>query len=309
MPCCYICLEEYKRPVCLPCGHIYCSECLIKAVQAIKPARTIHSCPLCRGQYSIAPINISAIPPHLRPFVTPSIRRVFMSDDSDSTDATDQPSSSSSASTSSTSDTSDELARLRSENATLRSHCNLWRRRAELHGAATLGLLDFARMVRDQAVSLAQERDDLTRQFNSLKRKLDETAEHRSQSSLGRVPAYQFTFSCPPTQSQRHSAHGIPHVTAVEASRRAAMQALGIQPPCTTQARSYAPLDRGYPEQGLGGPVSGPVSPSNMPSNSRAQNHGPEPPSKRVRQSSFDYYRSPFSMGNAVASSSSPSLT
>jgi len=114
----------------------------------------------------IVPVNPAAIPMHLRPFVSPSVRRVYL--DSSSPDG---------ASSSTSTDVSDELVRLRAENQTLRNHCVLWRRRAEVHGAATLGLLDFARMVRDQAVSLAQERDALKDQCRSLKRRLDETLD------------------------------------------------------------------------------------------------------------------------------------
>jgi hypothetical protein len=74
--------------------------------------------------------------------------------------------------TSSTSE--DELARLRAENSNLRTQCMMWRRRAELHGAATLGLLDFARILRDKASSLSRERDELETRCYALKRQLDE---------------------------------------------------------------------------------------------------------------------------------------
>lgn len=120
------------------------------------------------------PVNSSAIPPHLRPFLSASIRRVYLDGEAPVTesDGTDHPSPPASSSHEST----EELDRLRAENQTLRSHCVLWKRRAELHGAATLGLLDFARMVRDQATTLARERDELKRQYGSLKRKLEESS-------------------------------------------------------------------------------------------------------------------------------------
>lgn len=110
----------------------------------------------------VAPLNPLVVPPHLRPFITPTVRRVYIDSPEDGEPSSLPPS------------VSEELAKLHAENQTLRSHCVLWRRRAELHGAATLGLLDFARMVRDQAVTLARERDELRRQCQSLKRKLDD---------------------------------------------------------------------------------------------------------------------------------------
>lgn len=67
-----------------------------------------------------------------------------------------------------------ELARLRAENFSLRNNCALWRKRAEMHGAANLGLLNFARVVRDQASHLARERDELQTRCHSLKRKVED---------------------------------------------------------------------------------------------------------------------------------------
>lgn len=194
MSMCSICLEGYKRPVSLPCGHVFCTECVARTVQSVQPPRNFHSCPTCRTAYSIVPVSSSAIPPQLRPFVSAGIRRVYL--DGDAPVASDGNSDPSSPSTSH--ESSDELARLRAENQTLRSHCVLWRRRAELHGAATLGLLDFARMVRDQATTLARERDELKRQYGSLKRKLEENADASSQQASPieplRLPSFAYAF-------------------------------------------------------------------------------------------------------------------
>jgi len=170
------------------------------------PYRNVHPCPTCRTPYNIskrrgplspptysdpptAPLNPLAFPPHLRPFISPTIRRVYLDSPDCQTAGADAsssgtetsppppstPTSPSKASTSAApQQLSEELARLRGENQSLKSHCVLWRRRAELHGAATLGLLDFARMVRDQAVTIAQERDELQRECLTYKRKLEE---------------------------------------------------------------------------------------------------------------------------------------
>lgn len=194
MSMCSICLEGYKRPVSLPCGHVFCTECVARTVQSVQPPRNFHSCPTCRTAYSIVPVSSSAIPPQLRPFVSAGIRRVYL--DGDAPVASDGNTDPSSPSTSH--ESSDEIARLRAENQTLRSHCVLWRRRAELHGAATLGLLDFARMVRDQATTLARERDELKRQYGSLKRKLEENvgspAQQASPIEPPRLPSFAYAF-------------------------------------------------------------------------------------------------------------------
>jgi hypothetical protein len=126
------------------------------------PRRMGETNPAC-----IAPLNPLVLPSHLRPFITPTIRRVFL----DSSEESKEPSSSIPP------NVAEELARLRSENLALKSHCTLWKRRAEVHSAATLGLLDLARTVRDQAASLARERDEWARRCHSLKRKLDDHAQ------------------------------------------------------------------------------------------------------------------------------------
>ena len=117
------------------------------------------------GSVSIAPISPALIPQQLRLHINPSIRRVFI-------DSAKGESSSSMSNTCSNSE--NELARLRAENRNLRTQCAMWRRRAELHGAATLGLLDFARILRDKASSLSRERDELETRCYALKRQLDE---------------------------------------------------------------------------------------------------------------------------------------
>ncbi|KAF8159347.1 hypothetical protein B0H34DRAFT_654685 [Crassisporium funariophilum] len=171
MGSCRICIDELKNPVSLPCGHIFCGDCITKALQAVQPTSNIHSCPICRSSYNIATPSLDVFPPYLRSFVAPSIRKVFINN-SPSPSATadkgapEQPT----ASTSSLS----EITRLQAENHALRTNCAMWRRRAEMHGAANLGLLNFARAVRDQASHLARERDELRIYCSSLKRKLDD---------------------------------------------------------------------------------------------------------------------------------------
>ena len=118
-----------------------------------------------------APINLAVVPPNLRPFVTPSIRRVYLdipdpADDGSSKDATHSSGPGLAAES--------ELQRLRAENEALRANCGMWRKRAEMHGTANLGLINFAKVVRDQAAILARERDDLQTECRSLKRKIED---------------------------------------------------------------------------------------------------------------------------------------
>lgn len=119
----------------------------------------------------VAPINFNVVPPNLRPFVTPNIRKVYL----DTPDTADEGSSKDAThSTASGLAAESELQRLRAENEALRSNCGMWRKRAEMHGTANLGLINFAKMVRDQATILARERDELQTQCRSLKRKIED---------------------------------------------------------------------------------------------------------------------------------------
>ncbi|KDR80844.1 hypothetical protein GALMADRAFT_241321 [Galerina marginata CBS 339.88] len=185
---CRICLDDLKKPVSLPCGkahfqlfspwnpsdrlkgHVFCSDCIVETVKAIKPYTHMHPCPICRSIYNVAPVKLSIIPPNLRPFVTPSVRKLFLdkATPGEDADVENQPETSSSLAESS------ELSRLRAENLALRNNCALWRRRAEMHGNANLGLLNFARAVRDQASALARERDGLQKHCHALKRKIED---------------------------------------------------------------------------------------------------------------------------------------
>ncbi|KAF7798722.1 hypothetical protein EIP86_009947 [Pleurotus ostreatoroseus] len=74
-------------------------------------------------------------------------------------------------STSPGSSSSEECERLRAENASLKSCCEVWRKRAGVHAAATLGLVGLARLARDHALKMKQEKTELEEKYNALKRK------------------------------------------------------------------------------------------------------------------------------------------
>ncbi|KXN90701.1 hypothetical protein AN958_03986 [Leucoagaricus sp. SymC.cos] len=163
MSCC-ICLDDLNSPVSLP-WHIFCHECLRRAVQTVQPYSTLHACPTCRTHYFITPLDMATVPPHLRPHVTPSIRRVYLDLPPNPEKADD---SSSDASSSNSRALAIEISRLRSENDALRHNCLMWRKRAEVHSSATLGLLELSRTARDQIIQVSQERDAIQRDYMKL---------------------------------------------------------------------------------------------------------------------------------------------
>jgi len=158
MVSCHICIEQVKNPVSLPCGHIFCANCIVKSIRAVEHFTNFHPCPLCRSVYNIAPVNLKMVPPNLRAFVTPSIRRLYIEE------GNDMPIASSSS----------DISRLQAENHALRNYCAMWQKRAEIQGSANLNLFKLANTIRDQASHLARERDDLQRHCSWLKSKVDD---------------------------------------------------------------------------------------------------------------------------------------
>ncbi|KII85974.1 hypothetical protein PLICRDRAFT_70406, partial [Plicaturopsis crispa FD-325 SS-3] len=165
---CIICLEPYKNPVCIPCGHVFCHRCLIRVIQFSKPYTTHQQCPVCRNSYTIAAIDPSLIPSHLRPYIQSSIRRVYI----DMPEAPPLAAGADSGTAPLPKPTPEEYAQTQAENRWLRENCVAWRRRAEIQQAALLGLAGLARSARDYAHHLKEEKDTLERQFHSLKRKM-----------------------------------------------------------------------------------------------------------------------------------------
>ena len=105
------------------------------------------------------------VPPNLRPFVTPSIRRLYIEPHSaDKEEGKDMPFAS----------TSSDISRLQAENHALRNRCVMWQKHAEIQGSANSNLIKLADTIRDQASHLARERDELRRHCCWLKNKLDD---------------------------------------------------------------------------------------------------------------------------------------
>ena len=107
----------------------------------------------------LANVDPQLIPSHIRPHLTPAIRKLSL----DFTIPCSTPNSNPAL----------ECDRLRAENASLRSCCEIWRKRAAVHAAASLGLVGLARLARDHAIRIRKEQTELQAQCVALKRKCD----------------------------------------------------------------------------------------------------------------------------------------
>ncbi|KAJ7712348.1 hypothetical protein DFH07DRAFT_763397 [Mycena maculata] len=168
-PTCSICYESFTSPVSLPCGHVFCRECVRRTVDSIKSAGVEHFCPTCRASYSILNVDPALIPPYLRPHILPPLRRVFFD-----APRTPRPHPVQSQSQSQPPPTPAEFGRAVAEGNALRLNCATWRRRAEVHAAANTSLLGFARAAKDCALRMRAERDAERNTCVLLKRKLAE---------------------------------------------------------------------------------------------------------------------------------------
>ena len=105
----------------------------------------------------------------------PSIRRLYL----------DQPTTLPGPSSSVT-EVTRENRRLQAEISALHTNCEMWRKRAEAHGAATLKLLTLLRITRDEASQVqrqVKQSNEPVRQYDVLKRRFEED-ELRSPRSL-----------------------------------------------------------------------------------------------------------------------------
>ncbi|KAJ7065968.1 hypothetical protein B0H15DRAFT_794437 [Mycena belliarum] len=190
MPNCGICYERFTFPIALPCGHVFCKECVRRTVDSIKSCSLQHFCPTCRTPYSVVTIDPALVPPYLRQHIQPPIRPLFFDESTPAastsahtgvlsipalvTAAAPDPTTSTPTASGAKSPTPAELGRLAADATALRMSCATWRRRAEVHAAANTGLLFFTRTAKDQVQRLRAERDQARSLCFVLKRKLCE---------------------------------------------------------------------------------------------------------------------------------------
>ncbi|KAL0953919.1 hypothetical protein HGRIS_005085 [Hohenbuehelia grisea] len=74
---CSICLQCSSDPVSIPCGHIYCAECLSECVNTEEDDFTA-KCPTCRAEFTTVNPDLSLLPKKYHQYVLPSIRRLFI---------------------------------------------------------------------------------------------------------------------------------------------------------------------------------------------------------------------------------------
>ncbi|KAF9269203.1 hypothetical protein L218DRAFT_425580 [Marasmius fiardii PR-910] len=77
---CSICLSSLKEPVSIPCGHIYCAECLGEHITSAPQDGYTSTCPTCRTEFPIVSPERTYLPKQVQKFLFPVIRRVYLPD-------------------------------------------------------------------------------------------------------------------------------------------------------------------------------------------------------------------------------------
>ncbi|KAJ7105487.1 hypothetical protein C8R43DRAFT_1140811 [Mycena crocata] len=75
---CGICLSKLKEPVSVPCGHVYCTDCLTAHVSATSPDGFTSTCPACRDTFNMVRPELTCLPKKFHQYIVPSIRRVYI---------------------------------------------------------------------------------------------------------------------------------------------------------------------------------------------------------------------------------------
>ncbi|PBK69169.1 hypothetical protein ARMSODRAFT_1019158 [Armillaria solidipes] len=75
---CTICICDYTEPVSIPCGHVYCMQCLSDYISSSSPDGLTAACPTCRAEFSIVVPELHSLSKQFHRYTTPSIRRVFI---------------------------------------------------------------------------------------------------------------------------------------------------------------------------------------------------------------------------------------
>jgi len=153
----------------LPCGHVFCHECILSKIESDVTHPSTHRCPSCRNPYSITNIDANAVPAHLRSSVLPALRRIYLDESQDTSSPPVQPDA--------------EVSKLRAENAILRVYCQTWKHRANLHSSVIHGI---AKVARERILTMRADGEQLERKYQNLKRKY---ADLEASASLSLITA------------------------------------------------------------------------------------------------------------------------
>ncbi|KAE9405353.1 hypothetical protein BT96DRAFT_1015585 [Gymnopus androsaceus JB14] len=198
---CIICLSNIKDPVCIPCGHLFCSQCLSDYISSSSQDGYNSQCPTCRSSFPIVSPELTCLPKHFHRYITPSMRRVYL--DSNATQALQQKLTASQT----------QVKKLHLENSRLMDSCERYMHTSRVHAEGeTKAALEVERLtiaLREQKLATRKAQEEASEwkgKHSAVKKQLDEGARQspRKRTTLVRdVSSSDFDEILAPTPRRR----------------------------------------------------------------------------------------------------------
>ncbi|KAJ3735066.1 hypothetical protein DFJ43DRAFT_1060370 [Lentinula guzmanii] len=207
---CTICLSEMNDPVCIPCGHLYCSQCLSDYIASSSEDGYTTLCPTCRALFSIVSPELTCLPKHVHRYITPSIRRVYL--DSSAVQSLQQKLVTS----------QNQVRNLKKESERLMLFCEKYQNASDVHAdgeaKARLEVERLTRLLREQKLATEEAEEETLEwkeRHDDLKKQLNEASKKPSRKRASNARDHsqnndQFHSISPPTTPRRRVIRDLP---------------------------------------------------------------------------------------------------
>ncbi|KAJ3717869.1 hypothetical protein C8R42DRAFT_630158 [Lentinula raphanica] len=197
---CSICLSDWKDPVCIPCGHLYCSPCLLDYIASSSEDGYTTICPTCRAVFPIVSPELTCLPKHVHRYITPSIRRVYL--DNTAVQSLQQKLATS----------QNQVKNLQKESERLMLFCEKYQNAAEVHAdgeaKARLEIERLTRLLRESRVATAEAAEQASEwreRHGELKKQVEGASKNhsRKRASTSQLTDDSLSTSTPMTPRRR----------------------------------------------------------------------------------------------------------
>ncbi|KAH7874089.1 uncharacterized protein C8R40DRAFT_1111257 [Lentinula edodes] len=208
---CTICLSNMNDPVCIPCGHLYCSQCLLDCISSSSEDGYNALCPTCRASFPIVSPELTCLPKYVHRYITPSIRRVYL--DTSAVQTLQQKLTAS----------QNQVKNLKKESERLMSFCEKYQNASNVHAdgeaKANLEVERLTRLLREQKLATQEAREEVSEwreKHEDLKEQLEQRQKKssRKRTSNGRDRPQNNDESpdvTPPTTPRRRVIRDLPN--------------------------------------------------------------------------------------------------
>ncbi|KAJ4474974.1 hypothetical protein J3R30DRAFT_3505645 [Lentinula aciculospora] len=205
---CTICLSNMQDPVCVPCGHLYCSQCLSDYIASSSEDGYNTLCPTCRAPFPIVSPELTCLPKHIHRYITPSIRRVYL--DSSAVQSLQQKLTVS----------QNQVKNLKKESERLMLFCEKYQNASNVHAdgeaKARLEVERLTRLLREQKLETHEVREEAAEwreKYDDMKEQLSKRPSRKRASNAPDRPAIndEYHNSPPSTTPRRRVIRDLPN--------------------------------------------------------------------------------------------------